>query len=416
MGRLLLCLAAASFCFVATSVSFAQPNEPDYNRAYMLATAAYCSYAASELELDRGQARAVRCLKAAARDDKLLSELLGETPQVEVYVDPNSPENAYLLARVKAGVLLAFRGTLTPPIDPKGNIFQASADSAARYNTRALSGLRSFITDWLSNTQARVNTEGRHAGFDRAWQSLRIHLQTACATGGSSDCSSLSSFIAGLNKSDGEKIYITGHSKGGALATLAALDIPQSFSVAPITYVFSAAKVLSAEKAEHISFAPGALWRFERSDDIVPTLPPDRSFVLWQSLGFTPYAHLGDLVLFDKSAAPRLSSSSVDGIYQPTDTVRISDVIEEAATSPLRGLLRVLTSGDPIQILSETLNLGENGCRKFVDSHFKVFADVQAQVSDAKKGDQLFIERLSDNEGDVLWGYRDWCTLVQVAQ
>jgi hypothetical protein len=416
MGRLFLCLAAASFCFVAASVSLAEPDEPDYNRAYMLATAAYCSYAASELELDRGQARAVRCLKAAARDDKLLSELLGETPQVEVYVDPNSPENAYLLARVKAGVLLAFRGTLTPPIDPKGNIFQASADSAVRYNTRAVSGLRTFITDWLSNTQAGVNTEGRHSGFDRAWQSLRIHLQTACATGGSSECSSLSSFIAGLNKPDGEKIYITGHSKGGALALLAALDIPQSFSVAPITYVFSAAKALSAEKADQISFPPSALWRFERSDDIVPTLPPDRSFVFWQRLGFAPYAHVGRLVLFDKSAAPTLSSSSIDGIYQPTDTVRIFNIIEQAATSPLEGLLRAINSGDPIQMLSGALKVSENGCRNFVDNHFKVFADVKAQLADANKADQLFSERLRDSEGDVLWGYRDWCTLVQVAQ
>jgi hypothetical protein len=67
-------------------------------------------------------------------------------------------------------------------------------------------------------------------------------------------------------------------------------------------------------------------------------------------------------------------------------------------------------------MISELLNLGENGCRKFVDNHFKVFADVQAQVTEERKADQLFIERLSDSQGDVLWGYRDWCTLVQVAR
>jgi hypothetical protein len=143
----------------------------------VLATVAYCTYAITELDSDRGQSRATRCLKAAATEDKAIREALGDTSDLGVYVDPQSPENAYFLARIKDGVVLAFRGTLTPSIDPKGNIFKATADAAAKYNKRAVTGLENFLADWLKDAQADANTQGRHQGFDRAWECLLMHLE-----------------------------------------------------------------------------------------------------------------------------------------------------------------------------------------------------------------------------------------------
>jgi hypothetical protein len=406
--------AAAAALWIAPLAAKAELNAPDYGRAYALAAVAYCSYAVSELDEDQGRQRAARCLAAAAKDDDALKATLGEKQEIEAYLQLDSPENAYLLARIKDGVALAFRGTITPPIDPNGGLFRAAANSAVKYNTRAVSGLKTFVADWLNDAKAGATSQGRHRGFDQSWQALFAHLSKDCRSAPTTDCSQFASFLAGLDKAKGEKLYITGHSKGGALAILAAIDIPQGFSVAPVTYTFAAAKALTADKAKDVAFQAGALWRFERADDIVPALAPDSSVGLWRIVG-APYGHAGGLVMFDGLATPKLSAQPAKGVYQPDDSDRILSVLKGFVRSPFDVLTDAWRTGDFVGTLTNALDLPETGCRKFVDSHFAVFTEARAQAPQANKAGSLFVERIKDGDGDILWGYRDWCNLVKVA-
>lgn len=63
--RGLFILALAAFYFLVQPLRAQSEPQPNYSLAYILATASYCSYAVNELEGDRGQTRAQRCLKAA---------------------------------------------------------------------------------------------------------------------------------------------------------------------------------------------------------------------------------------------------------------------------------------------------------------------------------------------------------------
>ena len=414
--RGLFILALAAFYFLVQPLRAQSEPQPNYSLAYILATASYCSYAVNELEGDRGQTRAQRCLKAAAGVDSRRLDAVDVTPNdVEAYYDPDNTENAYLLVRAKNGVILAFRGTLTPPIDPDGNIYNVSKETITAYNVKVGNGFMAFAHDWLNDARAGGDSFGRHRGFDDAWHGLLKHLRGEdCQTPPKKECSKFNSLIAGLDKTKGEKLYITGHSKGGALATLAALDIPQNFAgIVPVVNTFSAAKSLTAKSAEDVVSKTGGIWRFERADDIVPDVPPDRSVLLWTALGAPAYAHVGALALFDGTPTPKLSFQAADGVYQPDDDARISKFLKNVAGTILINPI----GGDITETIANIFNAGEAPCRKFVDSHFAVLSDVRSLAGAGDSaGPSLFIAPLTDKQGKVLWGYSNWCDLLKFAQ
>ena len=79
-------------------------SEPDFNLAYVLATASYCAYAVGAIDsdgeklADDGRQRAFNCLKAAVKADPgHLAALKVEAQDVEAYFSPAKPQNAYLL-------------------------------------------------------------------------------------------------------------------------------------------------------------------------------------------------------------------------------------------------------------------------------------------------------------------------------
>lgn len=70
-------------------------------------------------------------------------------------------------------------------------------------------------------------------------------------------------------------LFITGHSLGGALATLAALDISANTGrPAPIVYTFGSPRVGDPAFARAYNRAVPVSFRIENENDIVPRLPP----------------------------------------------------------------------------------------------------------------------------------------------
>jgi triacylglycerol lipase len=73
----------------------------------------------------------------------------------------------------------------------------------------------------------------------------------------------------------GLPLFITGHSLGGALATLAALDIARNTPFrSPIVYTYGAPRIGDPKFVQTYNYCVPTHWRFQNEHDIVPHLPP----------------------------------------------------------------------------------------------------------------------------------------------
>ncbi len=426
----LLAVLASQPASAATRPAFG----PDFHLAYVLATASYCAYAVGAIDsdgeklADQGRQRAVDCLMAAVQADPThLGALKVEAADVEAYFSPAKPQNAYLLIRAKNGVILAFRGTLTLPISPgKARQNGLVKEAIDNFNVAVLKAFESYLRDWANNVVAFADERDRHAGFDHSWQELKEHLKIDCSSGAAEACSKFRSFITGLGASPNQRLFLTGHSKGGALATLASLDLPELLEHAPQTtvYTFAAPKSLSKEGAASAANAIADLWRFEDERDVVPTLPMDSTgFPVTLDVPLTewkmaPYAHVGRRVLFRDNEKPEIFSEPTNGVDPPGDLKRLKTILKGGA-EPAEN-----NSVGEKGLLNRILSAGADGCRRFVDIHFSVFSSVQAMAragertqprqggeeETAKKS--FFFSGVSNAEGEILWGCGQWCSLL----
>lgn len=71
-----------------------------------------------------------------------------------------------------------------------------------------------------------------------------------------------------------KNLYITGHSLGGALATINALDLSLNFKKNPVVYTFAAPRSGNLEFAFTYNHKIPNTWRVANSHDEVPNLPP----------------------------------------------------------------------------------------------------------------------------------------------
>jgi hypothetical protein len=155
--------------------------------------------------------------------------------------------NACLVGTNADGVLLAFRGTLPP----------TSADH------------RQTLLDWLSDLQAELievdGLPGRvHEGFWSALESLWPQITPEIKKR--------------LNQGGGKKLFITGHSKGGGMAHLAAMRLAATEGINASVCTFAGPHPADEDFAAAYDKVIAAT-RYEYADDIVPHLPPSPAFL-----------------------------------------------------------------------------------------------------------------------------------------
>jgi Lipase (class 3) len=192
--------------------------------------------------------------------------------------------DAGLVGVTPDALILAFRGTLS---------FQTD-DVAA-------------LADWFNDFNLQLRPwegPGRaHAGFvadlDALWTGAGMGAAAA-------------DLIAA---EPGKPVWVTGHSKGGALAHLLAWRLRQAYPQTPIQVItFAAPRAGDAPCAAAIAAAAPGLLRYEYGVDIVPHAPPARDFIavqgdgIWDLLDYvvTPYVSAGALAYIQSpGAAPQ---------------------------------------------------------------------------------------------------------------
>lgn len=175
-----------------------------------------------------------------------LLQSVGFVPGSFRFIQPDGFNACYWGETADGAVILAFRGTL-PPTD-------ATENSTEFFDV---------LLDWLNDAHIAL-VKGQdlaglvHAGFlmslDAMWPLLDLsELRAATA---------------------GKPLYVTGHSKGGSLAYLAAYRLSRGGITPSAVYTFAAARPGDRDFATAFDQVCPAAWRFEYRDDIVPHLPP----------------------------------------------------------------------------------------------------------------------------------------------
>lgn len=156
-----------------------------------------------------------------------------------------------------------FQAILFGKLEPIGFLMSSTQD-----HILAFRGTDSFL-DWLADaTYVQTSFDlasngGRvHAGFKLVYQSAREQILTAL-----------------LAAQTSLPLYITGHSLGGGLATVAALDIAFNTTFAnPIVYSFASPRVGDPDFAARSNAVIQTHWRVLNTLDVVPLVPPEKIF------------------------------------------------------------------------------------------------------------------------------------------
>eukprot|EP00668_Euglena_longa_P012500 GGOE01014955.1.p1 GENE.GGOE01014955.1~~GGOE01014955.1.p1 ORF type:complete len:1132 (+),score=268.54 GGOE01014955.1:77-3472(+) len=136
-----------------------------------------------------------------------------------------------------------------------------------------------------------------HKGFYAAWKALRVEM--------------LQKLAEAVDESGTCKIYISGHSLGGAIATLAAYEVSRAYPDHQVVlYTFGSPRVGNVEFCRYFDKQVPCMWRIENEKDVVPTVPPTTAF----------YHHAGKLVRIDGDGLLILQPSYLESLhYSRTD-------------------------------------------------------------------------------------------------
>jgi len=151
--------------------------------------------------------------------------------------------NACLVGKNANGIIVAFRGTI-PPGDPD------------------------FLPDWVSDFFVEPTTCGAlpgqvHTGF---CHDIHTIIEPIIAA------------VKALNPS-ANKVYVTGHSKGGALASLGAYLLTTAGVAVQQVVTFASPRTGDTDfRAGYQKVIPNQI-RYENYGDLVPLVPPDADFI-----------------------------------------------------------------------------------------------------------------------------------------
>ena len=234
-----------SFCVLSPSVGYADGDDWDINTAYRLAAASECSYHTHSKELVK------ECFKThitnSKENGKKALAIFQELNDGAIDILEADDINAAILVKTDNGLIIAFRGTEPIPQDWRRNFH--------------LVDFEKIMVSLLKRELNGIYADGRHEGFDKSLKSLTEKIK---------ETNNWKSFI---QNPSGKTLYLTGHSKGGALATGATADYESDYNGKIVTYTFEAARFFTAAGVESNRPILKKIWRFEYQYDLVPHAP-----------------------------------------------------------------------------------------------------------------------------------------------
>ncbi|HVX12908.1 MAG TPA: lipase family protein [Pirellulales bacterium] len=206
--------------------------------------------------------------------------------------------NAALVGTTATEVIVAFRGTLPINLDDWDDFVNS-------------------VLDWVNNGDAKLTsasyTSGLvHQGFAKSLDLLWDGVLAA---------------VEAQHAASKLPVVVTGHSKGGALASLGALRLQHEAAITPVgVYTFGSARAGNTQFANDYDGRILKDWRFENTDDLVPHLPPA--------------AHLLPFLAAIDSRFARLSAQAYDSVG------RLEFLNWGGTLSEPKGIEEILLEGD----------------------------------------------------------------------
>jgi hypothetical protein len=199
-------------------------------------------------------------------------------PQDAIYIDEPESETQGILFRINGNIVLGFRGTQKlrdwqTNIKIKFRKF-ASKSKLETMDTEIVSFLK---TEQVFRDNARV-----HRGFQHAWDTVATKVT--------------STVVLWLRAEPNAKLWVTGHSLGGALATIAAASLQDKGIRVDGLYTFGQPRVGNWAFQRQFDRALGDhTFRYVNNNDIVPAVPPP--ILPWTFPRI--YRHVGHKYYFD---------------------------------------------------------------------------------------------------------------------
>lgn len=127
--------------------------------------------------------------------------------------------------------------------------------------------------NWVENLRSyRMNKLYPVPGFPRAMVHVGFHMLW---TQSDLQANITASVEALLKAHPGARLYVTGHSMGGALANLAALDLKFKYNFTYVgVWTYGAPRVGNFDYYSLFETVVDESWRFTHNRDVVPSLPP----------------------------------------------------------------------------------------------------------------------------------------------